>query len=81
VALLSRLSELAISGYPVLVGLSRKSTIGALTGREVEGRLAGTIAAHAWCLLQGAAILRVHDVDEAVDTVKIIKALAEGAKK
>ena len=81
VSLISRLSELAVSGYPVLVGLSRKSTIGTLTGRDVGNRLAGTIAAHAWCLIHGAGILRVHDVEEAVDTVKIIRALSEGAIK
>ena len=61
---------------PILVGASRKSLIGKLlNGREVDGRLAGTIALHYHCLIQGASILRVHDVQEAVDSVEIFKAL------
>jgi dihydropteroate synthase len=61
---------------PILVGASRKSLIGKLlNGREVDGRLAGTIALHYHCLIQGASILRVHDVQEAADSVEIFKAL------
>lgn len=62
--------------YPVLVGASRKSMIGkVLDGRPADGRLAGTLAVHYHCLLQGAKILRVHDVQEAVDSVKIFESL------
>lgn len=62
--------------YPVLVGASRKSMIGKLLdGREADGRLAGTLAVHYHCLLRGAKILRVHDVQEAVDSVKIFESL------
>ncbi len=62
--------------YPVLVGASRKSMIGKLLeGRPADGRLAGTLAVHYHCLLQGAKILRVHDVQEAVDSVKIFESL------
>ena len=61
---------------PILMGVSRKSLIGKLLGgREVDGRLAGTIALHYHCLMQGASILRVHDVQEAADSVEIFNAL------
>lgn len=61
---------------PILVGASRKSMIGqVLEKRPVEGRLAGTIAIHYHCLLNGAGILRVHDVEEASDSIKIFNAL------
>lgn len=62
--------------FPVLVGASRKSMIGQLLdGRPADDRLAGTLAVHYHCLLNGASILRVHDVKEAADTVKIFNAL------
>lgn len=61
---------------PVLVGVSRKSMLGKLLGdRPADERLAGTLAVHYQCLMQGANILRVHDVIEAVDTVKVFEAL------
>ena len=61
---------------PVLVGISRKSMLGQiLQGRNADGRLAATVAAHFFALLQGAKILRVHDVQEAVDSVKVFEAL------
>lgn len=64
--------------YPVLVGASRKSMIGRiLDDRPADGRLAGTLAVHYHCLLQGAKILRVHDVQEAVDSVKIFESLRD----
>jgi len=75
-ALLKNLSVLRASGCPVLIGLSRKSLLGRITGRETEARLAGTIAAHMWCLQKGAHILRVHDVPEAVDTVAVYQELS-----
>jgi dihydropteroate synthase len=74
-ALLSHLEEIRSLGYPVLMGLSRKTIIGDLTGREVSQRLAGTLAANAVCLIKGAEIIRVHDVAEAVDLVKVITAI------
>ena len=61
---------------PVSVGISRKSMLGQLlNGRNTDGRLAATISAHFFALLQGAKILRVHDVQEAVDSVKVFEAL------
>lgn len=63
---------------PVLVGASRKSMFVKLFGeRPAEERLAGTLAVHYHCLLQGASILRVHDVKEAVDSVKVFEALTD----
>jgi dihydropteroate synthase len=69
--LMANLGKIRSLGYPVLMGLSRKGIIGDLTGREVSCRLAGTIAANAVCLMEGADIIRVHDVGEAVDLVKV----------
>ena len=58
-------------GLPVLAGLSRKSTIGAMTGRPVEQRLAGSLAGSLAAVAQGAALVRVHDVAETVDALKV----------
>jgi dihydropteroate synthase len=74
-AILNRLAEIRSSGYPLLVGLSRKSLIGGLTGRSVEERLSGTLAAEAFCVLAGADILRVHDVGETLDLVKVLRGI------
>lgn len=71
VALLRDLSVLVETGYPVLVGLSRKSMLGALTGREVHERLVPSVAAALLSVEKGARILRVHDVRETVDALKI----------
>lgn len=61
---------------PILIGASRKSLIGKLlNNRPTDGRLAGTIALHYHCLIQGASILRVHDVKEASDSIDIFKAI------
>jgi dihydropteroate synthase len=62
--LLRRLGELRELGRPVVVGTSRKRFIGALTGREVDERLGGTIASNVLALRAGADVLRVHDVAE-----------------
>ena len=71
---LRRFSEL---GVPVLAGLSRKRTIGELTGRDsVHDRLAGSVAAHLIAAQRGAMILRVHDVAATVDALKVWNAAA-----
>jgi dihydropteroate synthase len=67
-----RLLEL---GCPLLVGWSRKSTLGQLTGRPVEQRLAASVAAALAAVQQGAAIVRVHDVAPTVDALKVWRAL------
>ncbi|MFP8490104.1 dihydropteroate synthase [Gracilimonas sp. Q87] len=61
---------------PILVGASRKSMIGTiLNGRPTDGRVAGTIALHYHALMKGANILRVHDVEEASDSIRIFNAI------
>ncbi|MBR3723000.1 MAG: dihydropteroate synthase [Selenomonadaceae bacterium] len=59
--------------YPLLVGLSRKSFLGKITGRNAVDLLAGTMAANALAILCGANILRVHDVKEIVDVIAIVE--------
>ncbi len=59
---------------PVLAGVSRKSMIGAVTGRPLEQRLAGSLAGALAAIAQGARIVRVHDVSETVDAVKVWQA-------
>jgi dihydropteroate synthase len=61
-------------GLPVLIGLSRKSMIGAVTGRPVEERLPGSIAGALAAVAHGARIVRVHDVAETVDALKVWRA-------
>ena len=75
VELLRRLPELAALGRPLLVAVSRKDFVGALTGRPPAGRLAGTLAALGAAVDGGAAILRVHDVAEARDYLAVRAAL------
>lgn len=72
------LGTLAAYGCPVLVGLSRKSFIGHVTGRAVNDRLAGTLTAHLMALQRGARVLRVHDVAEHTDMLRLYQAI-EGA--
>lgn len=59
------------TGLPVLAGLSRKSTVGAITGKPVEQRVAGSVAAALAAVSRGAKIVRVHDVAETVDALKV----------
>jgi dihydropteroate synthase len=75
--LLRRLSTLVAIGYPVLVGISRKSTIGVLTGRDVERRTAGSVAAALAAVARGASVVRVHDVGDTVDALKVWQAVAD----
>jgi dihydropteroate synthase len=65
-------------GLPVLIGLSRKSMIGAVTGRPVEERLPGSIAGALAAVAHGAKIVRVHDVAETVDALKVWRAATLG---
>ncbi len=62
-------------GFPVLAGLSRKSTLGALTGRDVGGRVSASVAAALAAALRGARIVRVHDVRETVDALAVWRAI------
>lgn len=73
-ALLRALPRLCVHGYPVLAGLSRKSMLQALTGRAVEDRLAGSLALALAAARGGASIVRVHDVAETVDVLRVMAA-------
>jgi dihydropteroate synthase len=76
--LLAQFERFREIGVPVLAGLSRKRTIGELTGRDRPGdRIHGSVAAHLIAAQRGAAILRVHDVAATVDALKIWNAIAE----
>ncbi|KCB25122.1 dihydropteroate synthase [Bordetella hinzii] len=77
--LLRRLASLRASSYPLLIGVSRKSMIGAATGRPVGERLPGSIAAALACVARGASIVRVHDVAATVDALKVWQAAEQGA--
>jgi dihydropteroate synthase len=80
--LLRRQRELLLAGYPLMVGWSRKSTLGALTGRPVSARLGASVAAAVIAVSRGAAIVRVHDVAATVDALKVCHAArAYGTKE
>jgi dihydropteroate synthase len=70
-ALLRALGAFAAVGFPVLVGLSRKSALGEITGRGTDERLGASLAAALAAVARGAAIVRVHDVRETVDALKV----------
>lgn len=70
-ALLARQSELLAVGHPLLVGWSRKSTLGVLTGRALPDRLSASVAAALAAVTHGARIVRVHDVAETVDALRV----------
>jgi dihydropteroate synthase len=72
--LIRRLDEIVAIGRPVVIGTSRKSFLGKLTGREVGDRLPGTIATNVLALERGAAVFRVHDVAEVVDALLVAAA-------
>jgi dihydropteroate synthase len=76
--LTAHLSELAALGRPVLVGWSRKGTLGRITGRTVGDRLAASLAAALAAVHHGAAIVRAHDVAATVDALKVWHAVARG---
>ncbi|WP_027210935.1 dihydropteroate synthase [Burkholderia sp. WSM2232] len=83
-ALLARLADSAPPAdppYSILAGMSRKSMIGAVTGRPAPERVAGSIAAAVLAAERGAAILRVHDVAQTVDALKVWAALRGAANR
>ena len=77
VALLHNLDALAGLGRPVVVGLSRKSFLGRITGRETDDRLAGGLGAAAWAIARGAHIIRTHDAKETCDMVRVVDMLRQ----
>jgi len=74
--LLRRLPELAVLGFPLVVGVSRKRFIGALSGVDVaRERLGGSVSAACWAVEHGAAVVRVHDVGPTVEALAVLGAL------
>jgi dihydropteroate synthase len=69
--LLRSLRTFAATGFPVVAGLSRKSSLGAITGRSVDERMPASVAAALAAVARGAAIVRVHDVRETVDALRV----------
>lgn len=76
--LLQKLDQFHALGCPLLVGMSRKSMLGAVTGRPVDERLAGSVSAAVIAAIKGAQIIRVHDVAATVDAVKLVHAVSMG---
>jgi dihydropteroate synthase len=77
-ALMARQAELLSLGQPLLVGWSRKGTLGCITGRPVGGRLVASAVAALLAVQRGAAIVRVHDVAATVDAIKVWQAAERG---
>jgi dihydropteroate synthase len=77
-ALLQRLDEVVALGRPVVVGTSRKSFLGTITGRDPHDRVAGTIATNVLALARGASVFRVHDVRQARDALAVAAATLAG---
>ena len=77
-ALLKNLGQLRELGVPLAVGLSRKSMLAKITGRDVDDRIAGSIALAAIAVLNGARIVRAHDVAATVDAIRVAAAVAQG---
>ncbi len=73
--LLRHLGDLAVNGLPILAGLSRKSMVGTLTGRPADDRVHGSVALAVIAALNGARILRVHDVAATVDALQVVAAV------
>ena len=77
-ALLRNLTAFSSLGVPLLVGISRKSMLGAITGREVGERLAASVAAALMAVERGARVVRVHDVAATVDALAVWQATMDG---
>ena len=77
--LLRGISDLSINGLPLLAGISRKSMLGAITGRKTDHRLAASLAAALLAVQRGAKIVRVHDVAETRDALAVLSALGTSA--
>lgn len=73
--ILRRIDEVVATGWPVLMALLNKDFIGETTGRAVGERVAGTLAATAWCAARGVAAFRVHEVAETIDVIRTTAAI------
>lgn len=78
--LLGQLASLRKLGVPILAGLSRKSMLGAITGRDVSDRVVASVTAALLAVQRGASIVRVHDVRDTVDALKILNAVNKGMR-
>ncbi|MCK9530378.1 MAG: dihydropteroate synthase [Gammaproteobacteria bacterium] len=78
-SLMRHLPELLEIGLPLLIGVSRKSMIGAVTNADIEHRIHGSVAAASLAAWLGAAMVRVHDVKATVDALKVVSAVREAA--
>jgi dihydropteroate synthase len=81
IELLANLRQLQVRNRPLLVGISRKATLGVLTGREVHERVAASVAAAVMAVVNGAAIVRAHDVRETVDALRVAAAIVDAGSK
>lgn len=77
ITLIQKLNCLTQLGYPMLVGLSRKSVLGQVTGSDVDARLYASVAAAVISAMKGAKIIRVHDVKATVEALKVVTAIIE----
>lgn len=75
ITLIQQLNTLVNTGYPVLVGLSRKSVLGQITGNDIDARLYVSVSAAVVSAINGAKILRVHDVKATVEALKVVTAI------
>ena len=85
-ALIGSLDQFVSTGFPVLLGVSRKSFIGKLLGGEesplpIEERVTGAIAAQIWAQMQGVRVIRTHEVSASVQAIEMIQALQNGYQK
>ncbi len=81
VALFQQMNQLIDTGYPVVVGVSRKSMIGEITGRPLAQRTVGSATAAAMAAMTGASVLRVHDVAETRDAMAVMRQLTQGMQQ
>ena len=76
--LIKRISIFHSLGFPILLGLSRKKFIKDLTGKnDTKERIGGTVASSIYSMMQGVQILRIHDVNEIIQSIKVFKKLIE----
>jgi len=81
IELLANLRQLQEIGPPLLIGVSRKSTLGMLTGREVDERQPASVAAAVLAVDRGASIVRAHDVAETVDALRVARVVIESDER
>lgn len=81
VALFQQLNQFVETGYPLVVGVSRKSMIGEITGRPLAQRTVGSATAAAMAAMAGASVLRVHDVAETRDAMAVMRQLTQGMQQ